>query len=201
LGTFLACALLFTAQPRNAIKYGLCNNVKIIPRTNKERLMSIEKAMKEIAEIKEKFETEYGMTMDLPPRSFMEMGGEFIEIEDNRKIKVRFPYDDRFANPIGIFQGGMLCAAIDNTFGPLSYLALKRPSVTLDLSTQFVRPFSPKDEFIDVEAKVVSISSATLLMQAEVRNPKNKLVATATTTFLILQDNMLARMSSNQKEE
>jgi uncharacterized protein (TIGR00369 family) len=158
--------------------------------------MSVEKAMKEIADLMEKFESEFGMRMELPPRSFKEMKGEFIETEDNRRIKVRFPYDDRFTNPIGIFQGGMLCTAIDNTFGPLSYLALKRPSVTLDLSTRFIRPFSPSDEFIYVEAKVVSISSVTLLMQAEVRNPKDKLMATSTTTFLILQDEMLKRMTA-----
>jgi uncharacterized protein (TIGR00369 family) len=160
--------------------------------------MSIENAMKEIAAIKEKFEAEYGLIMDLPPRSFKEMNGEFIEIEGNRKIKVRFPYDDRFANPIGIFQGGMLCAAIDNTFGPLSYLALKRPSVTVELSTQFIRSFSPKDEFIDVEAKVISISSAVLIMHAEVKNRKGKLIATATTSFLILQDTMLKRTSPGE---
>jgi len=163
--------------------------------------MSMEKAMKEIADIKDKYESMYGVQMELPPRSFKEMKGEFIEIEDNKRIKVRFPFDGRFANPLGIFQGGMLCTAIDNTFGPLSYIAVKGPSVTLDLATQFVRPFSAKDEFIYVEAKVVSMSSVTLLMQAEVRNPKNKLIATATTTFLILPENMLKRMVTNQKEE
>lgn len=157
--------------------------------------MSIEDAMKEMETIKEKFQTNYGLSMDFPPRSFKEMKGEIIEIEGTRRIKIRFPYDDRFTNPIGIFQGGMLCAAIDNTFGPLSYFALKRPSVTLDLSTQFIRSFSSKDEFIYIEAKVVSISSATLVMQAEVRNPKDKLMATATTTFLILQDEKLRNIA------
>lgn len=166
-----------------------------------ETPMSVEQAMKDMEAIKTKFEADYGMTLDVPPNSFKEMNGEFIEFENNRRIKVRFPYDERFANPMGIFQGGMLCTAIDNTFGPLSYLALKKPSVTLDLSTQFIRSFSPKDEYIEVEAKVVSISSATLVMHAEVRNPKNKLIATATTTFLILQDSMLARMSASPKAE
>jgi len=73
--------------------------------------------------------------------------------------------------------------------------------VTLDLSTQFIRAFSPKDEYIEVEAKVVSISSSTLVMHAEVKSAKNKLIATATTTFLILQDNMLTRMSAGPKAE
>ena len=163
--------------------------------------MSIEEAMQEMEAIKKKFQANYGIILDAPPPSFRELHGEFVEAEGGRRVKVRFPFNARFTNPIGIFQGGMLCAAIDNAFGPLSYLALRRPSVTLDLSTQFIRSFSAKDEYIEVEAKVVSISSATLVMRAEVRNAKNKLIATATTTFLILQDDMLSRIPASQSGE
>ena len=159
--------------------------------------MSIEKAMQEMADLAKKFEAEFGIRLEFPPKSFKEMKGEITEIEGTRRIKIRFPYDDRFTNPTGIFQGGMLCAAIDNTFGPLSYFALKKPSVTLDLSTQFIRAFTPKDEFIEVEAKVISISPVTLVMRAEVKNPKGKLMATAATTFLILRDEMLKNMAGN----
>ena len=163
--------------------------------------MSMEEVMQEMDAIKKKLEANYGITLEAPPPSFKELHGEFVEAEGGRRIKVRFPFDARFTNPIGIFQGGMLCAAIDNTFGPLSYLALKRPSVTLDLSTHFIRSFSAKDEYIEVEAKVLSISSATLVMEAEVRNARNKLIATAITTFLILQDDMLSRIPANQGTE
>ena len=134
--------------------------------------MSIEAAMQEMEAIKQKFQADYGINLDAPPRSFKELHGEFVEA-DNRRVKVRFPFDERFANPIGTFQGGVLCAAIDNVFGPLWYLALRRPSVTLDLSTQFIRSFSAKDEYVEVEARVVSISSATLVMHAEVRSHSN----------------------------
>lgn len=163
--------------------------------------MSIEQGFKEMEAIVEKYKTDYGITLESPPRSFQELHGEFVEIDGNRRIKIRFPFDERFTNPMGIFQGGMLCAAIDNAFGPLSYLVLKRPSVTLDLSTQFIRSFSAKDEFIEVEARVISISSVTLVMQAEVRNARKKLMATATTTFLILPESSLAQMSPKQKDE
>jgi uncharacterized domain 1 len=166
-----------------------------------EKRMSIEAAMQEMEVIVKKFQTDYGISLDAPPPSFKELHGEFVEVENNRRLKVRFPFDARFANPIGTFQGGVLCAAVDNAFGPLSYLALKRPSVTLDLSTQFIRSFSAKDEYIEVDAKVISVSSATLVMHAEVRNAKNKLIATATTTFLILQDDMLSRIPAGQNSE
>lgn len=64
-----------------------------------------------------------------------------------------------------------------------------------------MRSFSARDEYIEVEARVVSISSATLAMQAEVRIAKNKLIATATTNFLILQDEMLSRIPAGHGSE
>ncbi|MGQ2838754.1 PaaI family thioesterase, partial [Leptospira interrogans] len=58
-----------------------------------------------------------------------------------------------------------------------------------------------KDEYVLIEAKVVSKSPAMMTMQAEVRNPKNKLVAISTTSVLILQESMLKRMTSKQEQE
>ncbi|EMY77031.1 hypothetical protein LEP1GSC060_3299 [Leptospira weilii serovar Ranarum str. ICFT] len=162
---------------------------------------SVTHAWVDMNKMADKMFKEYGLNLELPPKSFKEMNAEFVEFEGSKRIVVRIPYDDRFTNPIGIFQGGMLCTALDNTFGPLSYLAAKRPCVTTDLSTQFFRTFSPKDEYVLIEAKVVSKSPAMLTMQAEVRNPKNKLVAIATTSALILQESMLKRMNGRQEQE
>ncbi|XDD49997.1 PaaI family thioesterase [Leptospira sp. WS92.C1] len=155
---------------------------------------------KELRKMTEKMAKEYGLNLEIPPKSFKEMKGEFLEIEP-KKILVRFPYDARFATPIGVFQGGMLCTALDNTYGPLSYITAKKPCVTTDLSTQFFRSFGPKDEYIEIEAKVIAKSPVMLTMQAEVRNPKKKLIATSTTSMLILQDSMLKRMTSRQEED
>lgn len=162
---------------------------------------SATKAWEDMNKMADKMAKEYGLTLELPPKSFKEMKAEFVEFENGKKIVVRIPYDERFANPMGIFQGGMLCTALDNTFGPLSYLAAKRPCVTTDLSTQFFRTFFPKDEYVLIEAKVVSKSPAMMTMQAEVRNPKNKLIAIATSSVLILQESMLKRMTSKQEQE
>ncbi|AOP35542.1 thioesterase [Leptospira tipperaryensis] len=161
---------------------------------------TITKVNEELNRMSAKMAKEFGISLEVPPKSFKEMKGEFLEIESKR-ILVRFPYDARFANPIGMFQGGMLCTALDNTFGPLSYITAKRPCVTTDLSTQFFRSFAPRDEYIEIEARVVAKSPAMLTMLAEVRNPKKKLIATSTTSMLILQDSMLKRMSGKQEQE
>ncbi|MFA4794581.1 PaaI family thioesterase [Leptospira kirschneri] len=162
---------------------------------------SVTQAWSDMNKMADKMFKEYGLSLELPPKSFQEMKAEFVEFEPPKRLVVRIPYDARFTNPIGIFQGGMLCTALDNTFGPLSYLAAKRPCVTTDLSTQFFRTFSSKDEYVLIEAKVVSKSPAMMTMQAEVRNPKNKLIAISTTSVLILQESMLKRMTSKQEQE
>lgn len=154
-----------------------------------------------LAQLKERMEQRFGLRLEIPPKSFQEMRASIVAIEGMHRLKIRFPYDERFANPIGSFQGGMLCTALDNTFGPLSYLAAKRPCVTTDLSTQFFRSFRADDKAIEIEAQVVSKSPAMLTMTAEVRNLRGKRIAISTSTCLILGDEMIRRMATGPTAE
>ena len=54
---------------------------------------------------------------------------------------------------------------------------------------------------MSIEAAMQEMKTIVKKFQAEVRNAKNKLIATATTTFLILQDDMLARIPAGQNSE
>lgn len=63
--------------------------------------MSVEEMWKEMEAIRAGVEAEYGVRIDVPPRCFKEMNGEFIEKDGKRRLKVRFPFDERFTNPIG----------------------------------------------------------------------------------------------------
>jgi acyl-coenzyme A thioesterase PaaI-like protein len=56
-----------------------------------------------------------------PPPVFTTMQGEFIALDlDHQSLTTRFPVDERYLNPYGLLQGGIIAAAVDNTFGPLS---------------------------------------------------------------------------------
>ena len=124
--------------------------------------------------------------LELPPKSFTEMKGEVVEFDPEGKLAVKFPFDPRFTNPMMVFQGGMLCAAADNVLGPLSYFVTRRPCVTLDLHTRYVRPFLAKDQSITVRAKVNSKTKQMLLMEASIHTADERLVAVVTTQFMIL---------------
>jgi len=61
----------------------------------------------------------------IPPPVFVSMQGEFMEFElDSGTLTTRFPVLDKYLNPYGYMQGGMVAAAVDNTLGPLSMVAL-----------------------------------------------------------------------------
>jgi acyl-coenzyme A thioesterase PaaI-like protein len=82
--------------------------------------------------------------------------------------EVRF--DSKFSNPMGVLQGGFLCAMFDEVYGPLTYMATGRPVVTIEMSTSFLRPFTERDEFVFVRAEVLARSRSLIVLKAEARN-------------------------------
>ncbi len=114
--------------------------------------------------------------MELPPKVFLDMNGEFIEFIEGQRLVARYPNMERYANPFGFMQGGIIVAAMDNTVSPLSYMVAP-PNITSGIEATFKRPIKVADPFIDVFATVVSRSDSTITLQAEVLNAKGKRAA------------------------
>lgn len=92
--------------------------------------------------------------MDLPPKIFMDMDGELIDLVEGVSLTARFPNKERYMNPMGFMQGGIITAAIDNTVSPLSYM-LGSANITQSISTTFKRPIKQTDRFIVVTASMI----------------------------------------------
>ncbi len=114
--------------------------------------------------------------IDIPPKIFVDMEGEYIDYQEGQSLTARFPVKERYQNPLRAMQGGMIVAAMDNTFGPLSYMVAP-PSVTTHINATYIRPVTAKDKYIDVTATVIEITKSMLHMRAEVRNLDGDLVA------------------------
>lgn len=142
----------------------------------------IEKIMNEIMAASGGF----GIRVQVPPESFLDMEGQFEEYEKNKRLVVSFPVKANQTNPIGMMQGGYIAAAFDNTFGPLSYLIAKRPCVTMDMSQQYIRSVETGQR-VRVEAKVIAKGFSSIHMNAEMYSEKGKLLATANTNCLLLR--------------
>ncbi|MFP4426358.1 MAG: PaaI family thioesterase [Spirochaetaceae bacterium] len=125
--------------------------------------------------------------MKIPSPSFLTAGGKIIAYEGRKLLRSAFPVPEEYSNPAGFLQGGYITTLLDDTFGPLSYLAAGRPAVTLNLATTFIRPVPVSEEFLVVEAQVVSRGRRVLTMSGRVENSRGKLVATATSINQVME--------------
>lgn len=125
--------------------------------------------------------------MELPPKVFIDMEGEFIDLVEGISLTARFPNKDRYMNPMGFMQGDIITAAIDNTVSPLSYM-LGSPNVTQTISTTFKRPVKKMDRFIIVEASMIEKTETHIVMQAEVKNDSGKLMANGIAKCVLIKN-------------
>jgi acyl-coenzyme A thioesterase PaaI-like protein len=122
----------------------------------------------------------------LPPPVFTSMQGEFFDYDEEKGVLTnRFPVLENYLNPYGAVQGGMVAAAVDNTFGPLSMLVAP-PSVTRKIELKFSHPITAEMEFISVKASFLEREGQWLRFKAEVRDPEGLLLARAKSVHWIV---------------
>lgn len=126
------------------------------------------------------------LDLRIPPPVFLEMEGRFLDYVSRKELTVAFPVPEKFCNPMGNMQGGIIAAAFDNTFGPLSFLAARGLTTTIDMNTQYIRPVR-LGETLTITARVVLRGFSTMYMTAEGFNRAEKLVAMSTTNIMILR--------------
>ncbi len=124
--------------------------------------------------------------LKIPPPVFLEMEGRFLDYVSRKELTVAFPVPEKYCNPMGNMQGGIIAAAFDNTFGPLSFLAARAPTTTIDMNTQYIRPV-PQGETFTITAQIVLRGFSTMYMTANGYNRAGKLVAMSTTNIMILR--------------
>ena len=125
--------------------------------------------------------------LKIPPPVFVEMGGEFVDFNMAKKsLTVRFPVQERYQNPMGYMQGGVIAAAVDNVIGPLSFMVAP-PSVTKTLEMVYLRPILPSIDEITVVARLAEEDGRELLFEAEVRRGTDTVLAKATSRNVVLR--------------
>lgn len=123
--------------------------------------------------------------LEFPPKIILDMEGDLFDYVEGKSLRGRFPVKERYQNPAGHMQGGMIVAAIDNTIGPLSFIA-GQPNATTQLNTSFIRPVTRDEAYIDVEAVVLERTRRHIYLSAQVTNAAGKIIATATATCQIV---------------
>lgn len=123
--------------------------------------------------------------LEIPPRIFAFLGGHFTAFDEAAStLTARFPVREDYRNPLGFMQGGMLIAAMDNTMGPLCFLC-GFLGVSTQINTTFVRPVTPDEAWVEVEARIVERTRALAQVHAQARNGAGKIVALCQATFAL----------------
>lgn len=120
------------------------------------------------------------------PPVFHEMGGEIVSFDlEQGTLVAEFPIQTRYQNPNGSMQGGMVAAAIDNAFGPLSSLVAPA-SATMKMEIRYKKPVMAEHDHIIVEAKLDKKTGPFLKLSATVKNNEGEILTTANTVHMIL---------------
>jgi acyl-coenzyme A thioesterase PaaI-like protein len=107
-----------------------------------------------------------------PPPVFLDMQGEFLELDlEAGALAAQFPVLERYLNPYGTMQGGMVAAAVDNTLGPLSVLVAP-PNVTRRLEMKYSRPATVEMGHIVIQARFLDRRDRWLYFEADARSPE-----------------------------
>ena len=121
----------------------------------------------------------------LPPPCLLDMQPEPVEYLDGERLVMRFPVLERYQNPFGYMQGGYVLAALDNTVGPFSFL-IAPPSVTQQITINYVRPVTPDQAHLVCVATVLERTRKTLYLTGRALGDDGRLFAIAQATCQIL---------------
>lgn len=105
---------------------------------------------------------------------------------ENRQLTCAFSVDDRYLNPAGMVQGGILSAMLDAVLGQTTGMMLGEDQFppTLDLNVSFIKA-AKAGKFVGV-GSIVEIVDNVCYASAELFNSKNQLIARATATMMII---------------
>jgi uncharacterized protein (TIGR00369 family) len=114
------------------------------------------------------------------------LGWELIAVDpEGGTIEMAFTATEEFLNPIGVVQGGMLAAMLDDTLGPalVATLGPGQFAPTTDLHVQFLRPAHPGR--LIGRGRVVRRGKQIAFLAGELLDASGAVVATAMATAQI----------------
>lgn len=149
--------------------------------------------LKNLAIWKADLKQKTGKDFLFPPPSNETLSVEYTAIEPGKRMEAKFPYQKKFANPIGTYQGGFLSAAIDEVLGPLSYITAGVPCMTLSLNVTFLKAITETMNHFVVEGIVLQKTKSFIFLRAEVKSPTGELIAHAESHAAVMREDQLGK--------
>jgi uncharacterized protein (TIGR00369 family) len=125
--------------------------------------------------------------LQVPPNCDLTLGMVCLEKAEPGRTVWRMTADERFANPVGIMQGGFLCAFADSAMGASAVTwaaGRKVHSANAEMKVSFMRRV-PVGAELTCTATVVSGGQRAAFVEADVVDGEGRLVARGSSTYLL----------------
>lgn len=102
-------------------------------------------------------------------------------------IRIAAELGERWLNGGGVIQGGIVAGIVDfaMAFAVLAKLGSNQALATTNLDVAYLRPSFPGH--FEATAEVISLGRSVAFMKAEMTGPDGKIVATATSTGMVIK--------------
>jgi uncharacterized protein (TIGR00369 family) len=125
--------------------------------------------------------------VQVPPNCDLTLGMVCIDKETPGRSVWRMLADERFANPVGIVQGGFVAAFADSAMGAASVTFARERKVfsaNAEIKVSFLKP-ARVGSVLTCTAYVVSGGGRAAFIEAEVTDDEGRMVAKASSTYLL----------------
>ena len=124
---------------------------------------------------------------DAQPPIGRTLGFSLVEVDRGRAVFEGTP-DERHYNPMGGVHGGYAATLLDSACGIAVHSMLKRDQgfTTLELKVSYLRGMNDTTGPVRAEGRVVNIGRRVAFAEADIRDADGRLMATATSTLLVL---------------
>lgn len=127
----------------------------------------------------------------VPPNCDLALGLRCVDKPEPGRTVWAMPADERFANPVGQIQGGVLAALADSAMAASTITwaraqGMRVTAANTDLDVRFLRPARAQEgTTLTCTARVRSGGRRVAFTEAEVVDDDGTLVATAASTYLL----------------
>ena len=125
--------------------------------------------------------------VQVPPNCDLTLGMVCVDKSEPGRTVWRMVADDRFANPVGLVQGGFLSAFADSAMGAASVTWARDRKVfsaNAELKISFLKAV-PAGTSLTCTAWVLSGGARAAFVEAEVTDGDGRMVAKASSTYLL----------------
>lgn len=125
--------------------------------------------------------------VQVPPNCDLTLGMVCIDKSEPGRSVWQMLADERFANPVGIIQGGFVAAFADSAMGAASVTFAKDRKVfsaNAEIKVSFLKP-AKVGSLLTCTAYVISGGNRAAFIEAEITDEQGRMIAKASSTYLL----------------